>query len=110
MTCTTFLHDCELNQKLPDAEAQYILDRVRELSGKDWQVVPLPSFEKKKWFSKKKPVQYYGVYVYIGGIGPWQQINFFSSENRSSINLYVTLEEVVAFFLGMYSGLNNKKE
>ena len=99
MACTTFLHDGELNQKLPDPEVQYIFEEAKKHSGKDWQVVPL-HVHRRKWF-KKQTETYYGVYVYVGGIGPWQQINFYREDSRSSLNLYVPLEVVAAYFLGM---------
>lgn len=103
MTCTTFLHDGELNQPLPDAEVQAILDEVRKLSGEDWQVVPLPE-QRAGLFRRKQPTLY-GVYVYVGGIGPWQQINFWSADRRWSISLYHPLEVVAAYLLGMLGGL-----
>lgn len=105
MTCTTFLHDGELNQPLPDAEVQAILDEVRKLSGENWQVVPLPP-RRAGLFRKLQPTQY-GVYVYVGGIGPWQQINFWGANTSWSINLYQPLEVVAAYLLGMLGGLHN---
>lgn len=108
MTCTTFLHDSELNIPLPDAECQHILHLARKHTGKDWQVVPL-RIRRCKWF-KVKTETLYGVYVYIGGIGPWQQINFFREGVRSSINLYVPLEVVAAYFLGMLAVKQSTKE
>jgi hypothetical protein len=99
MPCTTFLHEGELNQPLPDQESQLILEEARKCTGKDWQVVPLHVVH-RKWF-KKRTETLYGVYVYVGGVGPWQQINFYREGVRSSINLYVPLEVVAAYFLGM---------
>ena len=61
MTCTTFLHDGELNQPLPDAEVQAILDEVRKLSCENWQVVPLQP-RRAGLFRRLQPT-YYGVYV-----------------------------------------------
>lgn len=105
MTCTTFLHDGELNQPLPDPEAQSLLDEVRKLSGENWQVVPLPP-RRSGLFRRKVPT-YYGIYVYVGGMGPWQQINFWSgsADTRSSINLYQPLDVIAAYLLGMLGGL-----
>jgi hypothetical protein len=107
MTCTTFLHDGELNQPLPDGEVQAILDEVRKLSGENWQVVPLPS-QRAGLFRRKQP-DLYGVYVYVGGIGPWQQINFWSADRSWSISLYQPLEVVAAYLLGMLGGLHKAK-
>lgn len=107
MTCTTFLHDGELNQPLPDAEVQAVLDEVRKLSGEDWQVVPLPP-RRAGLFRRKQPT-YYGVYVYVGGAGPWQQINFWSADVSWSINLYQPLEIVAAYLIGMLGGLHKAR-
>jgi hypothetical protein len=99
MTCTTFLHDGELNQPLPDKECQLILDEARKNTGKGWQVVPI-YVTSRKWF-KKRTETLYGVYVYVGGVGPWQQINFYHAGSGSTINLYVPLSVVAAYLLGM---------
>ena len=99
MTCTTFLHDGELNQSLPDPECQQILELARKHTGKNWQVVPV-QVSRRRWF-RRHTATLYGVYVYVGGCGPWQQINFFKENSEWSINLYVPLEVVAAYFLGM---------
>lgn len=99
MTITTFLHDGELNLPLPDAEMQQIFDEAKRRTGKNFQIVPI-QVTHRKWF-RTKTKTLYGVYVYVGGIGPWQQINFFREDCRSSINVYVPLEVVAAYFLGM---------
>ena len=101
MVCTTFLHDGELNMRLPDAEIQSIFDEAKARTGENWQVVPL-EVKRRKWF-KTHTETLYGVYVYVGGCGPWQQINFYREGSKSSINLYVPLEVVAAYFLGILS-------
>jgi len=105
MTCTTFLHNGELNQPLPNTEVQEFLDIARAQTGKDWQVVPI-TISSRKWF-KTTYSTLYGVYVYVGGMGPWQQINFFNEGSGSSINLYVPIETVGAFFMGMVAAHKN---
>jgi len=102
MTCTTFLHDGELNQPLPNAELQKILEEVRERTGKNWQVVPIQTTSGRWPYKKNKTL--YGVYVYVGGMGPWQQINFYAEGSDSSINLYVTLDLVAAYLFGIHAG------
>ena len=99
MTCATFLYDSELNQRLPDEECQAVLEEAREHTGKNWQVVPV-HVHRRRWF-KRYTETLYGVYVYVGGVGPWQQINFYSGGSQTSINLYVSLDVVAAYFLGM---------
>lgn len=98
MPVTTFLHQCELNQSLRDPELQQLLDEARKHTGKDWQVAPLQMPPRKWWQSKRE--QLYGVYVYIGGIGPWQQINFYADRTHS-FGLYVPSEVVAAYLMGM---------
>lgn len=104
MTCTTFLHAGELNQRLPEPQAQYFLDEVRRMSGKDWQVVPMP--ERRVGLFRRKAQTLYGVYVYVGGCGPWQQINFCREGAPLSLNVYVPLEVVATYFMGMATGLS----
>jgi hypothetical protein len=102
MTCTTFLYDCELNVPLPNAECQKILDEVRKKTGNDWQVVEL-STAPLTWIDRllgREKTPLYGLYVYVGGMGPWQQINFFRIDSKTSINLYVPLELIVAYLIG----------
>lgn len=100
MTCTTFLHDGELNQRLPDPELQSLLQEVRKATGRDWQVVS-HTFARRGWF--KRPVALYGLYIYVGGMGPWQQINFYRDGAETSINLYVPLELIAAYLYGVIS-------
>lgn len=107
MVCTTFLHDGELNQPLPDQECQHILDCARKQTGRDWQVVPL-RVVRRRWF-RKETTTLWGVYLHVGGIGPWQQINFYREHVRSSINLYVPMEVVAAYFLGMLAAAQGEK-
>jgi len=101
MCSFTFLHDGELNKPLPNAEVQEFLDIARKQTDKDWQVVPI-TFASRKWFKTRYEILY-GVYVNVGH-GNWQQINFYRTGSDSSINLYVTLDVVSAFFMGMVAG------
>lgn len=102
MTCTTFLHDSELNQKTPYSDVNKLLQSVREITKQDWQIVPI-NITTKKWY-KTTHETFLGLYVYVGGIDPWQQINFFSRRSHSSINLYVTIEEIASFLKGIENG------
>lgn len=108
MTCTTFLHDGELNQPVPQPEIQILIDTVRKVTGQNWQVVPLPA--RRVGLFRRQAQTLYGVYVYVGGIGPWQQINFYREGSKSSINLYVPLEVVAAYFYGLWNGAAQAKE
>ncbi len=107
MTCTTFLHDSELNQPLPDRELQNLLDEIRTQTAQNWQVVHHPQLTPNKWLSRfRSPSEpLYGLYLYVGGCGPWQQINFFDNKSNSSINLYVPLAQIAAYLMGIASGL-----
>jgi uncharacterized membrane protein YsdA (DUF1294 family) len=98
MTCTTFLYQSELNIPLPDPECQQILEESRKHTGLDWQVIPIQTRE-RRWF-KVREETLYGLFVYVGGVGPWQQINFYREGTRTSINVYVPLETVMAYLIG----------
>lgn len=102
MVCTTFLHESELNQQLPDPDIQNLLEEVRKKSGENIQVVKVPT--EKSFFNCKKP-DYYGLYFYVGGIGPWQQVHFFTTETKTKGALYVSLDVIAAYLYGLWSGL-----
>lgn len=102
MPSLTCLHNNELNIPLPDPECQAILDSVRKLTGLDWQVVPVKAIRKSGWFGlRRSTITLYGVYVFVGGFPPWQQINFYIEGAHSSINIHVSLDLVVAYLLGV---------
>jgi len=104
MVCTTFLHSCEIDVPLEDRDVQDLLDTVRQRTGRNWQAVPTRTVVTRSLFKKSK-TQLFGLYLYVGGIGPWQQINFYSSnENASSINVYVTLDVIAAYLMGILNG------
>lgn len=103
MTCTTFLNDSELNLPFPYPEVQNVLDDVRKVTKLDWQIVPL-TLTKKTWYGKVTHETFYGLYVYVGGVVPWQRINFFNSKSDSSISFYVTIEEITAYLMGTLNG------
>ena len=109
MTCTTFLNESELNVPLKNAEIQHILDAVRKVTGENWQVIHHHDYVTGVWpFRKVEPM--YGLYVYVGGCGPWQAINFYRDYVKSSINTMASLELVAAYLLGVWSGANTSKE
>lgn len=107
MTCTTFLYESDINNILADKEVQALLDEVRKKTGKDWQVVKHQYSIKKNWFLPTKTIERYGVYVFVGGFGPWQQINFYSTD-ECSMSFYVTLDVVANYLMGILVGLDAK--
>jgi hypothetical protein len=107
---TTFLYDSEKNQKTNYPEVNQLLDKVRHLTGEDWQLVPI-NITTKKWY-KTTHETFWGLYVYVGGVGPYQQINFFNCKSNSSINIYVPIGYVANYLMGIVAGYhiaNNKK-
>ena len=110
MVCTTFLHDSELNVRTSNDEINTMLAEVREATGKDWQVVERTHTASKGFLFWKKKFTYrsYELYVYVGGMGPWQVINFYRDApvgQFKSINFSNSAELVVAFFYGIMSGV-----
>lgn len=105
MVCTTFLHDSELNQVLPDPNVQKLLDEVRNSTGENWQIVEHRFEVGVRFWQKRKFVTRYGLYKYVGGIGPWQQINFYSSPEEFSINVYNDIGTIANFLMGILSGI-----
>lgn len=104
---TTFLHDSEKNQKTNYPEVNKLLDEVRELTGADWQLVPI-NITTKKWY-KTTHETFWGLYVYVGGVGPYQQINFFNAKSKSSINVYVPIENIADYLMGITAGYYSSK-
>ena len=103
MSITTFLSENELNIPLKQKAVQEILDEVRETTGEDWQVVPIQTVTGHLWW--RKATTDYGLYVFVGGCGPWQQINFPKSGSESSINPYVSIDFVATYLLGILAGV-----
>ena len=111
---TTFLHDSELNRPTSDKEINYLIGAIRELSADNWQVVEReqridPPFL-KIWRSYKI-VKYYEIYKYVGGCGPWQQINFYPGPDASSsINASGNATTVSSFLYGLLAGIHDKRK
>ena len=108
MTCTTFLHDGELNQLTSNKVVNETLQEARKVTGEDWQII-----ERKytirppiwKFWKKKKTGLMYELYVFVGGFGPWQQINFYRNASDCSINLTNDADLVVAYLYGIITGV-----
>lgn len=107
---TTFLHDGELNQLTSNKTINELLAEVREKTGQDWQVLELTCTPKSKWWKPAgAPKKFYEVYVFVGGMGPWQQINFYRESADSSINIRVDADVLVAYFYGILVGIHSKE-
>jgi hypothetical protein len=104
MCITTFLHDGEQNQALKNKEMSELLAEVREVTGENWQVIER-EYITKFWFKENIRTLSYELYVEVGEVGPFQQINFYRDEMSSSINIRVTAELIIAYFYGMLSGI-----
>jgi hypothetical protein len=106
MVMTTFLNAHEIDQILPDPSIQTLLDEVRKLTGEDWQIVyhPMNVRGGLKTFFKLNTVDLYSLYVYVGGIGPYQCINFYSSPEEFSINTLVGLDTISNYLMGIVTG------
>lgn len=99
MPCTTILYDSQLNVPLQHKEIQELLDDVRQFTGKNWQVVP-HTVTLGKWpFDRKET--WYGLYLHVGGICPWQQINFYR-DGSDDLNFTVPLELIAAYLMGTF--------
>lgn len=105
---TTFLHDGELNVPTSNSVINELLSEVRAKTGEDWQVIERTRQQKYVFQPWKKPknISLYELYVYVGGVGPWQQINFYRDNSDSSINITNGAELIIAFFYGILCGLN----
>ena len=94
MPVTTFLHDSELNQPSSDREIDELLAEVRKTTGRNYQIVERRWTERFGLFGlRKRPVSRMGVYLEVGGVGPWQELQ--CTKNP---------ETVRAYLLGMLGG------
>ena len=109
MPITTFLLDSELNRPTSNKVLNELLAEVRQKTGRDWQIIELQYHPKKRWWQRKqKPmVLMYELYVYVGGAGPWQQINFYNDQSDWSINIRNTSSVVVAYLYGLLAGVHS---
>ena len=109
---TTFLHSGELNIPTSDKNVNEALQEVRNLTGTDWQIIErevevTPAFW--KFWQSPMIVKSYELFCYVGGCGPWQQINFYRAHSASSIGIVVSADLVVAYLYGILSGANHEK-
>jgi hypothetical protein len=108
MPITTFLHDGELNIPTRSELLNDLLKEVRTKTGEDWQVIErkvevhIPAI---LFWKPRKYAYLYEVYVYVGGVGPWQVINAYR-DREHSINTSNSLELVVNYFYGMLAGIH----
>ena len=109
MPITTFLHNSELNVPTTNKDLNEILTEVRIVTGQNWQVIERLVHKARPWWAfwrANKIHKSYSVYVFVGGVGPWQEINFYRDDASSSINIDVTAELVIAYLYGMLSGFH----
>lgn len=106
---TTFLHDGELNVPTSNSTLNEVLAQVREADpSANWQVIERVTEKRCRrglWFEMKQR-RSYELYIYVGGMGPWQLINFYQENSGSSINVGNSADLVVAFLLGILAGLH----
>lgn len=109
---TTFLHDGELNIPTSNSDLNSLLQEIRQVTGKDWQVIERQFERRWSWrhFRKVPRPPHYELYIYVGGMGPWQMINFYRDGATSSINVCNGAELLIAFFYGILSGAAYRKE
>lgn len=108
MCITTFLHDSELNIPTSCKVLNETLLELRKLTKKDWQVIEHVHV-KERFFRKAIVHKSYELYVYVGGCGPWQLINFFKEGTGTTINTVNSNELVIAYMYGMLGGLAHDK-
>jgi hypothetical protein len=103
---TAFLGDNEIGQIVPDKEVQACLEEVRRRTGKNWQVVRHTYRKRQGWF-RSTEVTVWELYLYVGGVGPWQVINFRNPDPEgSSIYHAVDLGFIAAYLYGILVGLD----
>jgi hypothetical protein len=106
---TTFLHDGELNVPTVNDVLNKTLAEVREATGENWQIVERAKEKRFAFNTKIKTAYAYELYLYVGGMGPWQMINFYKESSDCSINPVNNADVVMAFLLGILTGVNQER-
>lgn len=107
MPCTTFLHESELNKQTSNPHINELLGYVRDETGEDWQILERTFEPRRAFWQKPKQVKTYEVYKYVGGMGPWQVINFCveNSETESLAGMCgVPAHIVINYLYGILAG------
>lgn len=100
MPMTTFLYDSDLNVPTSNKELNEMLKEIRSVTGENWQIIER---EKRRLF--RRLVKVYELYVEVGGIGPFQVINFYRENTGTSINESNSTELVMAYLTGILAGI-----
>lgn len=115
MPMTTMLHQSEVNQVLSDRELSALLHEVRSRTGQDWQIVERVH-QRKRWLCKTETTRLYDLYVYVGGVLPWQCIGLAHPDPRSRRSRHFgtfysgfDAELVAAYLLGILSGMDHPR-
>lgn len=91
----TSISECRLNKPTRDAQLNQLLAEVREATQENWQVVEYQGVrDGMLWGLFSEIYTYYGLYVEVGGILPYQEL--------SCVN---TAKEVIAYLCGVLTGL-----
>jgi hypothetical protein len=94
MPMTTFLHDAELNRPTGDADLDEYLAQARQKTGRDYQVVKHRAVERFGPLGlRSRIVERTQLYLYVGGMGPWQVLQCAHD-----------LPTIRAFLLGLLNG------
>lgn len=114
MMCT-ILQDSEKNIPTSNEDLNEALERVRKCTGEDWQLIERKITKKKWWFSKPRVQYSYALHVFVGGIFPYQTINFYRNLERDrkdfalTMGGYVSAETIMAYLYGTINGVNVQK-
>lgn len=86
MVATTTLMDYELNRSSGNYEIDTLLQDVRDITGRNWQVI-VNEHRDKRLFSKDRVFKTWRLYVYVDGCLPWQEI--MCAHDRDTIFAYL---------------------
>ena len=108
MVMTTTLHTCELNQPHPVSNVNELLKELRERTGRDWQICGHPIFVGRKWvFGPYVYKTRYCLYLYVGGVLPWQQLTIYPDSPDSRDD---GTAKIVGYMTGYLSGLRHGQD
>lgn len=103
MPCTTYLHESELNVPTSNKEINDLLKELRTATAEDWQITE--KIQKARIFSRS--TKRYEIFKYVGGMGPYQIMNFYKEDAESSINFGISADTLMAYMLGILVGMDS---
>lgn len=88
---TTMLHQCELDKPTGNADLDRVLAYAKAASGRNYQIVMRPHYERKRvgiWYRMVQTCMAPQLYLEVPGVFPWQVVQCAHDEKTVFAYLY----------------------